>query len=130
VRTALASYGAWVLVAACCASLLFALGTTFLEGPWLAPWRIRVRLFRWWHQELTAAQIVLDLCLAVVLIPASLATVFGVDILRARTGSVASLWYYATGLTLVALATLWRTEATMRSKATQRRQLEQSRDGK
>lgn len=122
-RPFLDAYGQWVLTAACIASLMFAVAATLFEGSLLRPWTLRTRWFPWWRHELTLAQVVLDLCLFVVLLPSALYTVAGIDFLRARSGSLVSLWYYALGLTFVALATLWRTDAMMRAKNGTRRKL-------
>lgn len=120
----LADYSQKVLAAAGCSSAFFIIAATFLEFDehhFLVPRRLRVRYFRWWKSELIASRVVLDLCLFVTLLPVTLYVIFGITILTRAAGSLASLWYYAIGLTAVIGATLWGADATMRAKARERK---------
>ena len=131
----LADYGQWILAACGVTAAYFVFVATFLEfnGRRFLSVKsvrfrgirmVRFRYFRWWRHELTAAQVVLDLCLTVVLLPTSLYIMFKVNILSLSSNSTASMWYYAVGFTAVALATLWRSDATMRAKGRERSRME------
>lgn len=120
----LASYGQWIVGASGVASVFFVFTATFLEfdgSRFLGSRRLRFKFFRWWRHELTAAPVMLDLCLSVVLLPATIYVLFGVTFLSAASGSVASMWYYALSLTSVAVVTIWRADAIMRAKGRERR---------
>lgn len=123
----LAEYGQWALAATGVASGLFVLAATFLEftgRQWLMFRGVRVRFFRWWRHELTAAQVLLDLGLGVVLLPSSLLILFNINLLARSSETTVSMWYYAVGLTYVAAVTVWRADATMRVKGRERRRME------
>lgn len=124
----LADYGRWALAATGIASAYFVLAATFLEfngHRWFLFKAVRFRFFRWWRHELTAAQVTLDLCLGVVILPSTLFILFGISILSRSSNSVTSMWYYAIGFTAITAATLWRADATMRAKARERRLMEE-----
>jgi cytochrome c biogenesis protein CcdA len=128
VTSFLADYGQWALAVTGVASVLFVLAATFLEFSghrWFLFRGIRVRYFRWWRHELTAAQVMLDLGLGVVLLPSSLYILFKINILNRSSETTLSMWYYAIGLTYVAAVTIWRADATMRAKARERRRMEE-----
>lgn len=131
----LADYGQWILAACGVTTAWFVFVATFLEfsgrrilGVRSLRFRgikaVRFRYFRWWRHELTAAQVILDLCLTVVLLPTSLYILFKVNILSLSSNSTTSMWYYAIGFTAVALATLWRADVTMRAKGKERNRME------
>lgn len=123
----LADYGQWALAVTGVASAFFVFAATFLEYTgrhWLLFKGIRLRSFRWWRHELTAAQVLLDLCLGVVLLPSSLYILFKINILDRNSNTTLSMWYYAIGLTGVAAVTIWRADATMRAKGRERRRME------
>jgi hypothetical protein len=126
VTSFLASYGQWALAVTGVASAFFVFAATFLEytGRKRFLFRgVRFRSFRWWHHELTAAQVMLDLGLGVVLLPSSLYILFHISILNRVSDTSISMWYYALGLTYVAAVTIWRADATMRAKARERQQV-------
>ena len=131
----LADYGQWILGAAGVATAYFVFSATFLEfRQQQRRFRyraVRVRFFRWWRHEMTAAQVILDLCLTVVLFPSTLYILFGVNVLSLASGSTASMWYYALSLTAVVGATLWRSDATMRAKTRERQRMDrEAREGR
>lgn len=120
----LASYGQWALAATGIASLYFVITATFFELEGRRPFplrRARVKFFRWWRHELTAAPVMLDLCMAVVLLPGTLFILFSFSVLDAESRSLASQWYYAAGFTSIVVVTVWRADAMMRAKARERR---------
>jgi hypothetical protein len=125
----LADYGKWIIAVTGLASAYFVVVATFLEFNGHRTWvfrGVRVRFFRWWRHELTASQVLLDLGLTVVLLPATLFILFKVNVLSLSSNSTASMWYYAVGFTVVVVITVWRADATMRAKGRERRRLEQA----
>jgi hypothetical protein len=123
----LADYGKWILGVAGLTAAYFVFVATFLEFNGHRAWilrGVRFRFFRWWRHELTAAQVVLDLCLTIVLLPSSLYILFKVNLLSLASNTTASMWYYALGFTLVVGATIWRADATMRAKTRERHRLD------
>lgn len=125
----LADYSQWILAVAGAASVLFVAAATFLELDGkrrLHPLSsVRVRFFRWWRHELTAAQVLLDIGYGYLLLPSTLYVFFHITILTRSSRSAQSMWYYVTGLTYIAVVTLWRTDAIMRAKARERRLAEE-----
>lgn len=122
----LADYGQWILAATGASSVIFVIAATFFElgGHRLHPLKsVRLKFFRWWRHELTAAQVLLDVGLGIVLLPSTLYVFFHVIVLARTSSSSLSLWYYAIGLTYVTAVNLWRTDAIMRTKSRQRHEV-------
>lgn len=125
----LADYGKWIIAVAGLASAYFVIAATFLElnGHWTWMFKgVQFRFFRWWRHELTASQVLLDLGLTVVLLPATLFILFKINILSLSSDSTAAMWYYAVGFTAVVVITVWRADAIMRAKGRERRRLEEA----